>query len=666
MYYLKIEYIFNAIYLSIILIMSLNEKKSWYTEDESQGVRVKPWSNDDKAWNSVFTENNISIPMCQRSYDWNTNADKDTENQVPKFVEDLVKNFEECPEFEMKMGTIVFYKNKYNEAELWDGQQRTITMLLLLISICNNYAELKNSFFQTHVIVNQITQGLTINQKRMLNDFKKKHNATTANVPKLYCVSPKDREAILEIVNDNYDVYSNYCDLDSLKNNCYKCNFVHIKCKCRKNKKKKNAPCNCPRLPCGYQFKRLRSFIKHLNSDHNIKKVDYQNSKIYNAYQYLYHFIYEKKHLENKSLMDMCSFAKFCMISTSVTVCTSISYNYVSNIFEWENNRGKKVDEIDISKNLVLSKLNNEDIEKYWQKWEAYKKGEITKKLFPIAIQILRKKFSCSYKLATLFDDYIGKHQNTKNQLDLFFKIIEDLKIIYDKIRSHKFGKYVAVSWEVYSLCMLPIFYITKDIDKELLFLFQKWTCRNITNRGAFNNKKYKERLIEIVNNVLEKSTPKYDYLSKLKELLAGMLPNELTYDKYVETMLAKEITYRDYECRLLLFGFETLKTTDETELRDTLHVDHIIPAASEMEVGDQIHSIGNLTLFESTNSLTGGVGNMGHGKNEYKIKKESYKDSLVSMARDLYETYTTFTKNDIKTRETELFNAINKLSKMD
>ena len=35
--------------------------------------------------------------------------------------------------------------------------------------------------------------------------------------------------------------------------------------------------------------------------------------------------------------------------------------NYVSKIFDWENNRGKSVESLDVVKNLILSKICNND-----------------------------------------------------------------------------------------------------------------------------------------------------------------------------------------------------------------------------------------------------------------------------------------------------------------
>jgi hypothetical protein len=72
---------------------------------------------------------------------------------------------------------------------------------------------------------------------------------------------------------------------------------------------------------------------------------------------------------------------------------------YVSRIFDWENNRGMQVENLDILKNAILVKIPDDKKVEVYEKWRMlkhknntiYKKG-FGEKIFQIAIQLYNKK----------------------------------------------------------------------------------------------------------------------------------------------------------------------------------------------------------------------------------------------------------------------------------
>lgn len=74
--------------------------------------------------NSCFNKNDIYIPLIQRNYKW----DKKT---AAKLASDLFRSFKDRKD-EYTIGMITLYREESNKLQLIDGQQRIITLTLLL------------------------------------------------------------------------------------------------------------------------------------------------------------------------------------------------------------------------------------------------------------------------------------------------------------------------------------------------------------------------------------------------------------------------------------------------------------------------------------------------------------------------------------------------------
>ena len=70
------------------------------------------------------------MPPYQRPYAWET-------EQIDQLCEDIKQSFEDDPETEYFLGSIVTYQNG-NFADIIDGQQRTISLLLFIRAILNH------------------------------------------------------------------------------------------------------------------------------------------------------------------------------------------------------------------------------------------------------------------------------------------------------------------------------------------------------------------------------------------------------------------------------------------------------------------------------------------------------------------------------------------------
>ena len=91
----------------------------------SQVLRRKPYTTTQTNWGSILGMI-LTIPMNQREYSWTT-------EELIQFINDIKYIFEDT-DFIEKLGSIINYKGNGNN-EIYDGQQRSITTILLLIAI---------------------------------------------------------------------------------------------------------------------------------------------------------------------------------------------------------------------------------------------------------------------------------------------------------------------------------------------------------------------------------------------------------------------------------------------------------------------------------------------------------------------------------------------------
>ena len=160
-------------------------------------TRKKPYESNPIRWES-FLNRKLYIPMNQRNFSWE-------EEQINKFMLDLFKIFEE-EEYIERMGSIIILKYQ-NRNEIYDGQQRIITTILILICIGRLYPEKLDSKIKSLLAIDIDLEELSDKQ----NDYVL---SGMENIPKINCVDPKDMKALYDIFNGKIDLLSNYIEND--------------------------------------------------------------------------------------------------------------------------------------------------------------------------------------------------------------------------------------------------------------------------------------------------------------------------------------------------------------------------------------------------------------------------------------------------------------------
>ena len=596
--------------------------------------RIKPYTTNQESWNTIL-QKKLTIPMNQREYSWG-------ENEIHIFLNDIINIFEEGKYVE-KMGSIINL-NYNNDNNIYDGQQRILTIILILNTLGCLSPTLKIRV-NALLTVDTDLDALSISQQKLKDEYN------VNIIPKIYCINPYDMKALVDIFNDRVksfieyisnkdEVYVNIFDEEEIGK--YKCSH------------------------CNVEISRKREFITHIVKKHNYIKTS-TDSKIYNAFIYIYNYLASKIH----NGLDIIKLWKFILNEIDIQFYDCIDPEYVSRIFDWENNRGKTVETLDIIKNPILVQIPNDKKVEVYEKWEHLKhmdskiyKKNYGRKIFDIAIQLYNNKISRTINQEKLFKPIIDS-ENTYEELNKFFIIVENIYKIIDKISNDKYGRLlnntsrICLNWEAYMWCLVPIFYTKKIIDSKLIKLMAKWFFRNIGFKNySFNNLRYSNEFIRITNEVLENHD--YDYYKSIETCLQKNKDNSISNNNYIQNI--HEMTFKSTNATHLLLFLETSINTNVHIVPLDYTLEHIYPQKNKEKLIDQslMNNIGNLTIIEGKNSDNGHKGNSSLGAKPFNKKIISYKESSSKITRCIVDTYDSFCEDQIKNRCTKISQFLN------
>ena len=592
--------------------------------------REKPYTTNQESWSTILGRP-LMIPMNQRKFSWG-------EEEITKFLDDIFNIFEEGKYVE-KMGSIISL-NYNNRNEIYDGQQRISTITLFLYAISCLSQKLNNKIIQLLTVDTEL-DDLTPEQTKL------KQDCNVSIIPKLYCINPYDMKGLINIFNNKIISWVTFVDnLDEIESLDEQEEYV----------------CNS----CGVKISRKTDFIKHITKQHNYSQPD-SSTKLHSAFITIYNYIVLKKY-DEQTLINLY---KFTLNDIDIQYYDCNDPEYVSKIFDWENNRGRAVATLDIIKNPILVQIPDDKKVEVYNKWEELKhldnkvyKKDFGQKIFDIAIQLYNNQIKRTIHHEELFKPIIY-NVDTYHEIIKFFEIVEKLFEIMDKISEDKFGRLlnntprVCVNWEAYMYCLLPIFYKTNNINSNLIKLMTRWYFRNIQSKNrSFNNLCYSNEFIKITNEVLKNTD--YDYYKDIEECLVKNKDDSISDENYPRKM--KDMNFKSTNATHLLMFLETCMNTDLQSVSLEYTIEHIYCQKLKSTLSNQslMDNIGNLTLIEGKNSDNGHKGNSSLGSKTYDKKISSYEGSSCMITRMIASSYTSFTEETIITRSNQMIELLN------
>jgi hypothetical protein len=597
--------------------------------------RLQPYTTNQVRLNALL-QKKLRIPMNQREYSWE-------DNEIEVFLNDLFNTYEEGKYVE-KMGSIINL-NYNNDNDIYDGQQRILTLIIILINISCLSPKLENKIKQLLSVDAEI-DNLTEEQEKIKND----HNCEI--IPKIYCVNPCDMLGLINIFNNKIHSPQKYIkNIDEMNSNA--------------NQGNNKIPHICDL--CNTSIVRHKDFIRHMIDKHDYKIPD-KTTKLHSAFIYIYNCFIKKKYNEEK-LIDLY---KFILNDIDIQFFECNDPDYVSRIFDWENNRGKKVQSLDIIKNQILVKIPNDKKLEIYDKWDELKHKEnmicndFGQKMIDIGIQLYNEKFDKKKKIdkQKLFNPII-QSDNVYIEINKFFKIVDQLHKIIEKINDDRYGRLIIkrskIAWEGFECLLLPLFYTKNTIDTSLIKLIAKWRFRNLPFETlTFNSVCYAGEFIRITNDVLKNN--QYDYFKEIEHCLKKNKSSQINEEEYIRRLT--NMTFKLKEASSILMFLESCLNTDAHIVPLDYTLEHIIPQ-NEKKNGNLtetslINNIGNLTLLEGRNSANGAKGNSSLGSKPYDKKKEQYKKSNSMITRMIPDDFQNFSEKDIRQRNKKIVELLN------
>ena len=345
-------------------------------------------------------------------------------------------------------------------------------------------------------------------------------------------------------------------------------------------------------------------------------------------------------------------FHEFILQDIEIQTYTTDDYKDASRLFEWTNNRGKPLDQFDIQKNILLSKIPKAKRSEVYDKWEEMKNKPFGKNLLICSLQIYNKNIG----RATEPDISIILREDTYEEFNKLLSIYEKVSKIYNEVLEDRFGRLCSMKQECFMFCLLPISYTSGGVVKKLVELISKVIIRNIGSRcRLFNPLAYSTPMIDICNQYIKDSS--FDYYSKFEKLFRKQKDTSILVQNYVTNRIDQKMNPAN--AKTLLLFIETKTSPDDSNIKLTYDLEHICPKSSE---GPNINLLGNLTLLEAKNSKSGQKGNRSLGDSDFSIKKIEYEKSDCRLTRAVSKL-NTFTDAELLERNIQLYEQLNILT---
>lgn len=618
-----------------------------------------------KLTNRSFFDNNNQyvIPFLQRSYQWEI-------KQLELFIKDLYRlENNECS----SLGEVTLFTENNNNTSIrtisiWDGQQRILTCYLFLVAMRDYIKSIRDSLIPDKIFVvdryiNTINDYIFRKEyelsKNELEQTKKDKN----KILKIKSNHLPDNNVLIHIFNNNL-ANSNilYIINDEKKYNCTICNTTYkkfgdnmIKHLLTHNKdieKKDNL---------NEQYK----LIEILNKDGYI--IDNNLHPLIIAYEYLYGQIKIKFDESIQTMDDLNPYERILSHFLDnwlheERMCKTIEYACQS--FEQLNARGKSLENQDMLRSLLISKVDEnhekksfEDINiifKFASKYKISKNRDLT---ISLLFNLANGKFNHNASILEIgYELFSGKYDENINKIK---KYIDILKKLEEFLENNNYGTIIKkdVMGDILSNIVVPSYIKLSNTKKnfnkilEIIVCFQILTCISVKNIQT-SKTKIKEFADDIFNNNYEDEI----IVSKVRELINNIpqIQKNINELESIKEDL-KNIDKLQHIYKMLYF-IECRKIPNGVYYNsEDFDIEHIMPKHNNNN-NKYINRIGNLTLLESQNSENH-KGNRSLKDNQYSEKINQYKKSNIKMTNEIPVKYSDWDENKIKERTNELIN---------
>lgn len=618
-----------------------------------------------KISNRIFFDNNNQyiIPFLQRSYQWEI-------KQLEMYIKDLYRlENNECS----SLGEITLFTENSNstsirEISIWDGQQRVITCYLFLVAMRNYILSIKNKLSHNkQKIVDRYINTINdyiFRKEYELSDIELKQTKKDKNkILKIKSNHSPDNNVLIDIFNMNLN-NSNILYTINDDDKKFSCKICGSKYKILGDNMIKHLLLHNKDNEKNNDFKEQYELIKYLNKDGFI--IDNNLHPLIIAYEYLYNQIKLKFDKFIEEIGDISPYEKllFQFLDNWLheeRMCKNIEYACQS--FEQLNARGKSLEHQDMLRSLLISKVSEEDREKYFNLINTifefasdYKISKNRDLTISLLFNLTRNKFNHNDTILGIGSELFV---NISDNITKILNYTIMLKELENFIKRSNYGTIIQtdVMGEIFSNVIVPTYIKLnnkkKNFDKilEIIACFQIITCTSIKNIQS-SKTKIKEFADDILNNKYSDDV----IIFKTIELILNIQQIQKIITEIDSAKVDLKNIDKFQHLYKMLYFIECRKTPNGVYYNsNAFDIEHIMPKHNNNNI-ENINKIGNLTIFESKNS-DNHKGNRSIKDKSYSEKIKQYKKSNVRMTNEIADKYDTWDVNKIDERTNELIN---------
>lgn len=423
-------------------------------------------------------------------------------------------------------------------------------------------------------------------------------------------------------------------------------------------------------------------FIQDYNKEHKQTPESEEEENIRQTYEYFNTNLQEKKlrsilkqnmgaaEVDGLKYVDILKAIREQVLACSFISISTSSQDQANRIFEILNAKGKRLDEVDLIKNLIFEVLNNEEPADFAN--ETWTKIRKTVEDIDSGVGMstyYRHFWSAVYKKTSsgkLYDDFKRLIHKNRSAYKAFLTEMSAYSSLYAQIINPNMSNYEnkqQYRWLVQSLESLTNTFGIVQVRVPLMALLDA-KKRDVLNMSAF--KKcilYLENFHFAFNVIvsdrgnkldtiyskfavnLHKATTKSESNALIDSLINRMevlFPSFMKFrDEFVKMVYGKETQPSNVKTKYALYKLNTYYSGEEV-FATNLSVEHIIPET------EGTRSIGNLILLETN------LNNEAEDKT-YEEKKEIYKKSSVKWLSQFMVDYPNWNEKSFSLRANEL-----------
>lgn len=585
---------------------------------------------DEKRTIDKYLSSPKEIPFNQRQYVWiYDNVTKLLNDIICKFTK--VENNQERNYRFWHIGSFIILKRKDGSESIWDGQQRshTISIILLCIKEYCIRKKIKDKIIKEINCLIFRNNDLLTDEEEKYQKNKSKECGTEIRIPIIKCVRGEDNDILALLFNSiihNIEHYYYECDEEVMKCNVCKKKFIAKELKMKNHFKK-----TC--IKKVIKSKILRTLYLDNYEKNYIVNFGILMNKI-------------KQYFDDEFSGDIGMIKKFYnFIKCQVYFEVKIVYNSVlaADMYKSFNTTGLPLEGCDIIRNDLIRRFPDNLKEIYYDELENITEemefdvldgiilicGIIEKKYTEYAKDEKNMVASNIFYKVICKDDSVKRIRKRFNEFKSIFNSIKNaLKEIHENNEFQVLDIKDQSSWLFFKYILLPIFLNYRKLFNRVCEMVVGCFMKYVINKP--NN--IQQIIMRNIKNsgdiILTREKGSICILNLVNEIVNKIIKDAKVTDKSFLKNCNSEFKTNKKPQIILIYHASITNNNSVNIRQEKFHVDHI-NSLNHHKNKKSTHLLGNRTLLEAERNIK-------LKDKRFKHKRKSFKKSSISLTREI------------------------------